>query len=187
MLMEKVKQDGRKGLLEIRKYQNRRYYDTTSSAHISLEQIHRKICEGYDIRVVDAKTGEDITTKVLTQILLEYEPMKLEFFSSDVLTQVIRVNDSILKDFYDKYFGEAFALFTQSRSQFETLMKQSPFFSGVKNGFPMSAFGSGVDSFAPFSRMFGGSAEKGESRDIADELESLKKQVEDLKHSINNK
>ena len=62
--------------LEIRKYQNRRYYDSTRSRHLSLQQIHQLIIEGYNIRVLDAKTNEDITTKVLTQILLEYEPVK---------------------------------------------------------------------------------------------------------------
>ena len=56
--------------LEIRKYQNRRYYDSTRSRHLSLQQIHNLIIEGYNIRVLDAKTNEDITPKVLTQILL---------------------------------------------------------------------------------------------------------------------
>jgi polyhydroxyalkanoate synthesis repressor PhaR len=54
--------------LEIRKYQNRRYYDSTCSRHLSLQQIHKLIIEGYNIRVLDAKTNEDITSKVLTQI-----------------------------------------------------------------------------------------------------------------------
>ncbi len=59
-------------LLEIRKYANRRYYDSTKSRHLSLDQIHKLILSGSNIRVVDAQTGQDITAKVLTQILLEY-------------------------------------------------------------------------------------------------------------------
>jgi polyhydroxyalkanoate synthesis repressor PhaR len=54
--------------LEIRKYQNRRYYNGTRSRHLSLQQLHRLIIEGYNIRVLDAKTNQDITPKVLTQI-----------------------------------------------------------------------------------------------------------------------
>jgi len=77
--------------LEIRKYQNRRYYDSTRSRHLSLQQIHKLIIEGYNIRVLDAKTNEDITPKVLTQILLEYEPVKLDMFSNELLTRAIRV------------------------------------------------------------------------------------------------
>ena len=87
--------------LEIRKYQNRRYYDSTRSRHLSLQQIHKVIIEGYNIRVLDAKTNEDITPKVLTQILLEYEPVKLDTFSNELLTRAIRVNDRLLKDFVD--------------------------------------------------------------------------------------
>ena len=87
--------------LEIRKYQNRRYYDSTRSRHLSLQQIHKLIIEGYNIRVLDAKTNEDITSKVLTQILLEYEPVKLDLFSNELLTRAIRVNDRLLKDFVD--------------------------------------------------------------------------------------
>ena len=44
-------------VIEIKKYQNRRYYDTTNSQHLSLEKIHKLICQGYDVKVTDAKTG----------------------------------------------------------------------------------------------------------------------------------
>ena len=111
--------------LEIRKYQNRRYYDSTRSRHLSLQQIHQLIIEGYNIRVVDAKTKEDITTKVLTQILLEYEPVKLALFSSELLTRAIRVNDQVLKDFVDVYFRQAFEAFCGSQKQFNQMLRQA--------------------------------------------------------------
>jgi polyhydroxyalkanoate synthesis repressor PhaR len=103
--------------LEIRKYQNRRYYDSTRSRHLSLQQIHKLIIEGYNIRVLDAKTNEDITPKVLTQILLEYEPVKLDMFSNELLTRAIRVNDRLLKDFVDVYFRQAFEAFCGSQKR----------------------------------------------------------------------
>jgi polyhydroxyalkanoate synthesis regulator protein len=59
------------------------------------------IIEGYNIHVLDAKTNEDITSKVLTQILLEYGPVRLDLFSNELLTRAIRVNDRLLKDFVD--------------------------------------------------------------------------------------
>jgi polyhydroxyalkanoate synthesis repressor PhaR len=93
--------------LEFRKYQNRRYYDDT----LSRRQIHQFIIEGYNVRVLDAKTNEDITAKVLTQILLEYEPVKLDLFSNELLIRAIRVNDRLLKDFVDLYFQQAFEAF----------------------------------------------------------------------------
>ena len=111
--------------LEIRKYQNRRYYDGTRSRHLSLQQIHKLIIEGYNIRVLDAKTNEDITSKVLTQILLEYEPVKLEMFSNGLLIRAIRVNDRLLKDFVDVYFRQAFEAFCLSQKQVELMLRQA--------------------------------------------------------------
>jgi polyhydroxyalkanoate synthesis repressor PhaR len=111
--------------LEIRKYQNRRYYDSTRSRHLSLQQIHKLIIGGYNIRVLDAKTNEDITSKVLTQILLEYEPVKLDIFSNELLTRAIRVNDRLLKDFVDVYFRQAFEAFCGSQKQVDQMLRQA--------------------------------------------------------------
>jgi polyhydroxyalkanoate synthesis repressor PhaR len=111
--------------LEIRKYQNRRYYDSTRSRHLSLQQIHKLIIEGYDIRVLDAKTNEDITAKVLTQILLDYEPVKLDMFSNELLTRAIRVNERLLKDFVDVYFRQAFEAFCGAQKQVDQMLRQT--------------------------------------------------------------
>lgn len=112
-------------LLEIRKYPNRRYYDATRSEHLSLAQIHQLIHEGHDVRVVEAKSGEDITAKVLTQILLEYEPVKLGLFSSELLIRAIRVKDRMLADFVDLHFKQAFEAFCRSRTQFERALEET--------------------------------------------------------------
>ena len=63
--------------LEIKKYPNRRYYDATHSRHLTLEEIHTLIQQGYDLRVTDAKAGADITAQVLTQMILELDTPKL--------------------------------------------------------------------------------------------------------------
>jgi polyhydroxyalkanoate synthesis repressor PhaR len=117
--------------LEIRKYQNRRYYDSTRSQHLGLQQIHKLIIEGYNIRVLDAKTNEDITSKVLTQILFEYEPVKLNLFSNELLTRAIRVNDRLLKDFVDVYFRQAFEAFCGSQKQFDQMLHQARHLTSV--------------------------------------------------------
>ena len=116
--------------LEIRKYQNRRYYDSTRSRHLSLQQIHKLIIEGYNIRVLDA-TNEDITSKVLTQILLEYEPVKLDMFSNELLIRAIRVNNRLLKDFVDVYFRQAFEAFCVSQKQVELMLRQAHHLTSV--------------------------------------------------------
>jgi len=111
--------------LEIRKYPNRRYYDTTRSRHSSLEQIHKAILEGYNVRIVDVQTGEEITSRILMQILLEYEPTKFGVFSKELLTQAIRVSDSLLKDFVDRYFRQAFEVFCTSQKQFDEMLREA--------------------------------------------------------------
>src|ERR1700745_2676904 len=111
--------------LEIRKYQNRRYYDSTHSRHLTLEQMHKLIIEGYNVRVLDAKTNDDITSRVLTQILLEYEPVNLDVFSNELLTRAIRVNDRLLKDFVDVYFRQAFEAFCGSQKQVDQMLRQA--------------------------------------------------------------
>jgi uncharacterized small protein (DUF1192 family) len=71
------------------------------------------------------KTKEDITSRVLTRILLEYEPVNLEMFSIELLTQAIRVNDRLLKDFANVYFRQAFEAFTGSQKQVDEMLRQA--------------------------------------------------------------
>jgi len=136
--------------LEIRKYQNRRYYDSTHSRHLTLEQIHRLIIEGYNIRVLDAKTEEDITSRVLTQILLEYEPVNLDVFSNELLTRAIRVNDQLLKDFVDVYFRQAFEAFCGSQKQVDQMLRQAHHLSAI---LPAAAVSSAANLFRPWMPM----------------------------------
>jgi polyhydroxyalkanoate synthesis repressor PhaR len=136
--------------LEIRKYQNRRYYDSTRSRHLSLQQIHKLIIEGYNIRVSDAKTKEDITAKVLTQILLEYEPVKLDLFSNELLIRAIRVNDRLLKDFVDVYFRQAFEAFCVSQKQVELMLRQAHHLTSVLPAAALSAVNL-LPAWMPFS------------------------------------
>jgi polyhydroxyalkanoate synthesis repressor PhaR len=118
--------------LEIRKYRNRRYYDSTRSRHLSLQQIYKLIIEGYSIHVLDAKTNEDITAKVLTQILLDYEPVKLDMFSNELLTRAIRVNERLLKDFVDVYFRQAFETFCgEAQKQVDQMLRQTHHLTSV--------------------------------------------------------
>lgn len=133
--------------LEIRKYQNRRYYDSTHSRHLTLEQIHRLIIEGYNIRVLDAKTNEDITSRVLTQILLEYEPVNLDVFSKELLTRAIRVNDRLLKDFVDVYFRQAFEAFCGSQNQVDQMLRQAHHLTSM---LPATAVSSAANLFRPW-------------------------------------
>jgi polyhydroxyalkanoate synthesis repressor PhaR len=104
------------GQILIRKYPNRRYYNTRESRHVTLQEICELVRDGHDIRVTDSRTDEDITGAVLTQILLELESPKLAFFPTSLLQHLIRINAGILDNFTESYFQQAFAAFGQNPS-----------------------------------------------------------------------
>jgi len=111
--------------VEIRKYPNRRYYDITHRRHLCLEGIHALVRDGCEIRVTESKTGEDITAKVLAQIILELDSPKLDAFPVGLLHQVIRANEPLVRDFIDKYFSQAFQAFVNSQAQFEQYLREA--------------------------------------------------------------
>ena len=176
--------------LEIRKYQNRRYYDSTRSRHLSLQQIHKLIIEGHNIRVLDAKANEDITSKVLTQILLEYEPVKLDMFSSELLTRAIRVNDRLLKDFVDVYLRQAFEAFCGSQKQVDQMLRQAHHLTSV---LPAAA-SSAANLFSPWMALSaprpsapapaGALNEDPGSAGVQNEMAALREEVSNLKAQL---
>jgi polyhydroxyalkanoate synthesis repressor PhaR len=111
--------------LEIKKYPNRRYYDATHSRHLTLDEIRSLIQQGYDIIATDAKTGDDITAQLLTQIILELDTSKLDSFPVPLLVRVIRMNDQLVKDFVEKYFNQALASFLNYQQQLEEQMRRT--------------------------------------------------------------
>jgi polyhydroxyalkanoate synthesis repressor PhaR len=111
--------------LDIRKYPNRRYYDSTRSRHVTLEEIYSLIRDGYEVKVIDSKSGEDITAKVLAQIVIDLDPPKLGVFPAPLLHRLLRSNEQIVTDFVDKYFNQALSAFLDSQRGFEQYLRQA--------------------------------------------------------------
>lgn len=111
--------------VELRKYPNRRYYDTTRRQHVTLEDIYELIRSGRDVRVTDSKSGEDITAKVLAQIILDHDPPKLRLFPVELLHELIRANEPLVRDFVEKYFNQALRAFLSTQEHFDQYMRQS--------------------------------------------------------------
>ena len=118
----------------LRKYRNRRYYDTTRSLHVSLEDIYQLILDGQDVQVTDVDSGEDITAKVLAQIILEHDPGKLGAFPAELLHRVIRANEPLIRDFIDRYFNQFLRAYMESQRDFDRYLRQA---MGLE--FPVSA------------------------------------------------
>jgi len=113
------------GPLDIRRYPNRRYYDASRSRHVTLEELHRLIRDGYELRITDTKSAEDITGRVLAQIILELDTPKLDIFPVELLHRVIRSSEGLVRDFTETYFNQALRLFMDSRAHFEEQMRQT--------------------------------------------------------------
>jgi polyhydroxyalkanoate synthesis repressor PhaR len=122
--MAEAKQD-QPTKLEIRKYPNRRYYDTTRSRHVTLEQIHSLIREGYEIEVIDSKTEQDITAKVLAQIILDLDPPKLGVFSVPMLHRLLQSNEQMVGEFIDRYLNQPLTAFLDSQRSMEEYFRQA--------------------------------------------------------------
>ncbi len=114
----------------IKKYPNRRLYDTEISSYITLEDVRQLIGDGEAFEVVDAKTGEDLTRTVLLQIIAEHEEKGQPIFSTELLTQIIRFYGDALQGFMGNYLERSMQLFldqqSQFRSQLTNLMGQTP-------------------------------------------------------------
>jgi polyhydroxyalkanoate synthesis repressor PhaR len=100
-LSEDVKTDSRQRL--IKKYPNRRLYDTKTSSYITLADVKQMVLKQEEFRVVDAKTGDDLTRPILLQIILEEESGGVPMFSSDLLSQMIRSYGSAMQGFMGSY------------------------------------------------------------------------------------
>jgi polyhydroxyalkanoate synthesis repressor PhaR len=90
----------------LKKYANRRLYDTQKSAFVSLSQVADLIKQGREIEIRDDRTGEDVTAFILTQIVLEEVKKKTLLLPVSLLSLLIRYGDSVLSEFFDKYLEQ---------------------------------------------------------------------------------
>ncbi len=97
----------------IKKYPNRRLYDTRTSTYITLADVKKLVLQGEEFQVMDAKTSEDLTRSILLQIILEEESAGAPMFSSDVLTQFIRSYGNAMQGMLGPYLERNMQLFVE--------------------------------------------------------------------------
>lgn len=175
-----------KEVLEIRKYSNRRYYDATHSRHLTLEEIREFVREGHDIRVTDNQTSADITAKILTQIILDFDTPKLDLFPTALLAQLIRTNDQLVKGFYESFFGQALTAFLNYQRLVETQLKRGSILPAMFP--PMATWTQAMmNPFLPEAQ-----ADKGSSAvvppsaepDLDAKLHQLQRQVDEIRGQV---
>ncbi|MGB0498215.1 MAG: polyhydroxyalkanoate synthesis repressor PhaR [Rubricella sp.] len=176
----------------IKKYANRRLYNTDKSTYVTLENLAEMVREGVDFVVTDAKTGEDITRSVLTQIIFEEEAKGSSMLPTNFLRQLIRLYGDTLQGFVPGYLDASMETFTKNQEQMREQVRAAFDANPAIANFEAMArsnmewFENTVRMFSPFagaaasSRAKNGEAapagqEEGEARDV--ELDELKDQL----------
>ena len=104
----------------IKKYANRRLYDTSTSRYINLEDIAALVRNGKDVQVVDASTGEDLTRVTLTQIIVEDAKDQPSGLPLELLRQLIVASDKVGQEFIMWYLKSAFDAYQKVQSSLQT-------------------------------------------------------------------
>ena len=103
----------------IKKYPNRRLYDTQTSSYITLADVKELVLEHGVFQVVDAKTGDDLTRNILLQIILEEEAGGAPMFTSDLLSQMIRFYGNAMQGMMGKYLENNIKGFTDMQAKLQ--------------------------------------------------------------------
>ena len=134
----------------LKKYANRRLYDTEKSTYVTLTQVAEYIKDGRQVSIFDAKTKEDVTAFILTQIVLEEAKNKNALLPVPMLHMIIRYGDNLLAEFFEKYFHQIFQNFVSHKQAMDGQFQQ-----WVEMGFNMSdAAQKGFASMNPFQGFF---------------------------------
>ncbi len=108
----------------IKKYPNRRLYDTEESRYITLTDVQKLVRDGMEIRVIDTQSGDDITRGILIQIITEQEASGNPMFTTDVLTRFIRFYDESLQDAFSSFLDQTLKLYAEQQHQMQSQLDQ---------------------------------------------------------------
>ena len=113
------------GVVTIKKYANRRLYNTATSSYVTLDHLCQMVKDGEDFVVYDAKTGEDITRSVLTQIIVEEEAKGQNLLPIGFLRQLIGFYGDSLQMVVPRYLDHAMSTFAENQEQTRDQMKEA--------------------------------------------------------------
>lgn len=184
------------GVVIIKKYANRRLYNTETSSYITLEHLATMTREGREFKVVDAKTEEDITHNVLTQIIMEEESRGQTMLPVSFLRQLISMYGDSMQSMVPSYLEASMDSFRRNQLQFRSALEGafagSPFEEMAKRNMAMfeaatQAFKPGSEPAAaapasPAGAAMGTSAASSAAKD--DQIAALKSELADLKAKV---
>lgn len=109
----------------VKKYGNRRLYDTEASRYVTLEELAETIRKGSDVQILDAKSGQDLTQATLTQIIVESRGAA-RLLPVPLLLQLIRMREDALAEFMGRWLSWALAVYTQARRGASSMAAYNP-------------------------------------------------------------
>ena len=167
------------GKITIKKYANRRLYDTESSTYITLDRLAGLVREGREFEVVDAKTGEDITRQVLTQIIVDEEARGSTMLPVNFLKQIIGLYGNSMQGMVPEYLEAAMDAFQRNQSALRDTFGSNMFADIAKRNMAMFE-----DASRAFTGKVKGEAENGgRDRDVDQlraELAALQAKIDRL-------
>jgi polyhydroxyalkanoate synthesis repressor PhaR len=167
--------------ITIKKYANRRLYDTESSSYVTLDRLAQLIREGRDFVVVDAKTNEDITHQVLTQIIVEEEARGgATMLPANFLRQLIGLYGNNMQTLVPQYLEAAMANFAKNQAAFKDAFGSNLFADLAKRQMAL---------FEQSAKAFTGAGLAGEKAEAPaetrpNEVEALKAELEALRAKV---
>jgi polyhydroxyalkanoate synthesis repressor PhaR len=177
----------------VKKYANRRLYNTESSSYITLDNLADMVRQGRDFVVYDAKTSEDITRSVLTQIIVEEEGKGRALLPTAFLRQLIGFYGDQMQSLVPRFLEQAMGAFAQQQEQMRSAMQKTMGSMGTLFPFPnmeevgrqnMAMMERAFSLFTPFYR----ANEAGETGVVKDaqsqEIADLRAEVENLRREL---
>jgi polyhydroxyalkanoate synthesis repressor PhaR len=125
----------------IRKYENRRLYDTAGSRYVNLEDLARMVREGVDLRVVDARTNEDLTRVILTQIIVEDAKERDSSLPLDFLRQMVIASGRATQEGFARYMQAVFESYQRAYQAIQDRLREGAPMTMMPLDFMQAMFG----------------------------------------------
>lgn len=165
----------------IKKYENRRLYDTTNSRYVNLEEVAQLLQQGYDVQVVDATTNEDITRLILTQIIVEDAKAPNSNFPLDLLRQMVITSGRASQESALKYMKTMLEIY---QSTYRAMVPPLNPFDFMQNLRPERDVAGHEPPAAVTNAATEGGRRKKTARQESDEVKDLKRRIAELERLV---
>lgn len=118
-MAKKKKTDEDSDILIIKRYGNRRLYNTETRSYINYQDLAKIVRDGSDVQVIDSTTKEDVTKAVLIQVILEEEKNNQTVLPTEFLFQLLRTREDSVQDFFKNHLSASFNAYLKTKEEFD--------------------------------------------------------------------